>query len=253
MGYGYFANVNNALRHTHSLNKPLIIEQFTGIYNKKQPDLFVESINNNQLDYIDSKPYLALLKPLLPKKQDLEEHRFFQNYKPEIITKRRNELNQTFHKHYIIDSRILAKANIYDYLFQKGAIGAHIRFTSHYINKNIEFNNQIKAYTDYIDKSNYPYVYLATHLKEVEDIFKSKYGSRLIISDHYRNPNTNSDWTSNDTNQLEEDTNVLIDMILLSKCKEIVGGPSNVFYAALWYNPELKFYIPDIFRDIIVG
>ena len=55
---------------------------------------------------------------------------------------------------------------------------------------------------------------------------------------------------SNNLKQTEEDTNVLIDMILLSKCKEIVGGPSNVFYAALWYNTDLKFHIPNILKTV---
>jgi hypothetical protein len=253
MGYGYFANVNNALRHTHSLNKPLIMEKFTGIYNKKQPMILVEPTEDNQLDYSSRKPYLSILKPLLPAKQDLEEHRFPQNYELSILNKRRNQLGTAFHKHYVFDPKILAKANKFDHLFEKGAIGAHIRFVGHYINKSVDFDSQIKSYTDYIDKSNYPFVFLATHLKDVEDIFRTKYGSRLIIYDHYRNPNKNSDWTSNGLDQTEEDTNVIIDMIMLSKCKEIVGGPSNVFYAALWYNPELKFFIPDILKTVIAG
>jgi hypothetical protein len=253
MKYGYFANINNALRHTHSLDRPLIVEKFTNIYNKKQPNIVVEPTNDNQLDYINSRPYLGLLRLALPYKQDLEEHRFPDNYKDSILIKRRIQLNNAFNKHYIFDPKIIKKASKFDNLFEKGAIGAHIRFTGHYINKLIDFDSQIKAYTDYIDNTNYPYVFLATHLKDVENIFRIKYGSRLIVYDHYRNPDKNSDWISNGLKQTEEDTNVLIDMILLSKCKEIVGGPSNVFWAALWYNPELKFFIPDILKTVITG
>jgi hypothetical protein len=250
MGYGYFANVNNAIRFTHSLNKPLVMEKFTNITNKEQPNMIIEPINDSQLNYINSRQLLDILRPVLPISQDLDEHRFPKNYEPNILTKRRNELYTAFHKHYTINHKILNKTSKFDNLFQKGAIGAHIRFTGHYINKSIDFDEQIKAYTDYIDKSNYQYVYLATHLKDVEDIFRNKYGSRLIINKHYRNPDKTSDWTSNNLKQEEEDTNVLIDMILLSKCKEIVGGPSNVFCAALWYNPKLNFYIPDIFTPL---
>jgi hypothetical protein len=253
MGYGYFANVNNALRHTQSLGRPLVMEKFTNIYNKKQPSLIVKPTDDNQLDYANSRPYLGLLKLYLPFKQDLEEHRFPENYKDNILIKRRAQLNDAFNKHYVFDFKILKKASKFDQLFEKGAIGAHIRFTGHYINKSVDFDSQIKAYTDYIDHSDYPYVFLATHLKDVEDIFRTKYGSRLIIYDHYRNPNKNSDWTSNNLNQVEEDTNVLIDMLMLAKCQEIVGGPSNVFYAALWYNPKLRFFIPDILKTVIAG
>lgn len=251
MDYGYFANVNNALRHTHALNKPLVMENFSGIYNKKQPTTLIERSGSNQLSY--NKPILKIIEPVLPAKQDLEEHRFPQHYEPDTINKRRKQLNSTFHKYYYFDPKIVDATNKFDRYFEKGAIGAHIRFTGHYINKNVDFDSQIKAYTDYIDKSDYPYVFLATHLKDVEDIFRAKYGPRLITHDHYRNPNVSSDWTSNGLDQNVEDTNVLIDMIMLSKCKEIVGGPSNVFYAALWYNPNIKFFIPDILRTAIAG
>lgn len=253
MNYGYFANVNNALRFTHSLNKPLIMEHFTNIHNKKIPGMLIEPTTDNQLNYVNSKKHLVILRPLLPIKQDLEEHRFPLNYNPAVLSKRRYELHETFNKHYDIDQKILAKTNKFNHFFQKGAIGAHIRFAGHYINQNIDFDAQVESYTNYIDKSDYPYVFLATHLKDVEDIFRSKYGSRLIIYDHYRNPDKNSDWTSNNLKQTEEDSNVLIDMILLSKCREIVGGPSNVFYAALWYNPELKFHIPEVLKTVIAG
>ncbi len=208
---------------------------------------------NNQIEFSDYilKP---LLKPLLPRLLDLDEHRYANNYEPNTcLSKKRFELNKSFHKHYSIDSKIINLTDKYNNIFNKGVIGTHIRFSGFYINKKNDFNKQIKAYTDYIDKSKYHYVYLATHLKDVEDIFRNKYGSRLIINEHYRNPNKNSDWTSNNLKQEEEDTNVLVDMILLSKCKEIVGGPSNVFYAALWYNPELKFHIPDILKDVVCG
>lgn len=253
MGYGYFANVNNLIRFTHSLDKPLVTEHFTNIHSKKTPNIVVEQINDNQLKYTDTKEHLKIFALQLPTPQNLDEQRFPENYEPHILNIRRSELNKAFHKHYYIDSDILDKTKIFDHLFVKGAIGAHIRFAGHYINTKINFNQQIKSYTDYIDQSNYYYVYLATHLKDVEDIFRKKYGTRLIIYEHYRNPDKNSDWISNNLSQIEEDTNVLIDMILLSKCKEIVGGPSNVFYAALWYNLQLKFYIPDLLKTVIVG
>ncbi len=253
MAYGYFANLNNALRFTHSLNKPLVVENFTNIQINKIPKMMIEPGKDNQLNYSFGRKHLTILSLAMPFPQDLDEHRFPKNYEPHILSKRRHQLNMAFNAHYSIDFRILNKAGKFDSLFEKGAIGAHIRFTGHYINAKVDFDKQINAYIDYIDKSNYPYVYLATHLKDVEDIFRSKYGSRLIIYEHYRNPNKNSDWTSNNLKQTEEDTNVLIDMIMLSKCKEIIGGPSNVFWAALWYNPDVKLYIPDVLKNAIAG
>ncbi len=253
MNYGYFANLNNVLRFTHSLNKPLIMENFTNIQNKKIPKMIIEPGQNNQLDYTNGRKYLGILSMTMPRPQDLDEHRFAKNYEPHIISKKRLQLNKTFNTYYSIDFRILNKASKFDNLFEKGAIGAHIRFAGHYLNQKIDFDKQIKSYTDYIDKTNYPYVYLATHLKDAEDIFRTKYGTRLIIYEHYRNPDKNSDWTTNNLAQEEEDTNVLIDMLMLSKCKEIVGGPSNVFWAASWYNPNVKLHIPDVLKNVISG
>jgi len=263
IGYGYFANVNNALRFTHSLGKPLVIDNFTNIVTKNPPGLVVKPANNhynNQLNYVNGEsPYLAVLGPMLPKALNLDEHRSASHYESKNLPQKRRGLNEAFHKHYAVDPKIISITSKYDDAFKKGAIGAHIRFIGHYTTSpksdgpDLNFENQIKAYTDYIDKSEYERVYLATHLKEVEKIFRKKYGHRLIIYEHYRNPDKNSDWTSNNLAQVEEDTNVLIDMILLSKCAEIVGGPSNVFYASLWYNPDLKFHIPDILKTTVCG
>ena len=49
------------------------------------------------------------------------------------------------------------------------------------------------------------------------------------------------------------DNPLLIDMLALASCKHVVGGASNVLYAALWYTPELEFSFPPILATLNSG
>ncbi len=91
----------------------------------------------------------------------------------------------------------------------------------------------------------YETVFIATHLKDALESFKTRYGDKLIINDHYLNDNNNADWVDNDIDARTERENVFADVLLLSKCGHLIGGPSNIFYMALHFSPDVDFTIPD--------
>ena len=259
---GYFAHVNHFLyliansKGEGSLK--FSPKYFTGIESKHNTTNFKNPLEINALAYSDDKlledrnqKWLFDNKYTFPS----SDHRYPESYRnKEQITKRRKELNKAFNNNCRISKHILVITNSYNSRFNTNVLGIHIRSQKQSKLEHIPFEEFIKIYTDYVDSKlkEYSSIFLATHLQDAFDLFKNRYGNKLIVHNHYLNPNNKSDWTDNKIDREEENRNVLIDMILLSKCKEIVGGPSNVFYAAIWYNTSLNFYMPDIYKEEVL-
>lgn len=165
---------------------------------------------------------------------------------------RRRELKRTFHDNFYFKSGPVSKsASLREVITGTPTVGAHVRFLRHFA-KPLSFREYLESYWSVVDarlSNECDQVFLATHLRDVHTEFKKRYGNRLVWYEQYLNPNGQSDWHGNKRLDTEREE-VVIDMFLLACCKTVVGGPSNVFYAALWWNPDLEYSILPILEGV---
>ncbi len=128
--------------------------------------------------------------------------------------------------------------------FKNGPVlGVHIRRTDHH--HEIQ-EVKIERYLKLIDKKlkQEDRLFLATDDTSVVDVFKEKYGSILLLNDVQRSAGEVSTHSNPDfTDKFKLGLDALVDCYSLSRCREAILTQSNFSYAALLFNPELKYHL----------
>lgn len=83
-------------------------------------------------------------------------------------------------------------------------------------------------------------VFLATDQTQFLDAFKNKYGTNLICYDALRSADHVAPFRKKTSNPYKKGEDVLIDILLLSKCDFLLKGPAAVGEVALWFNQRLE-------------
>ncbi len=126
--------------------------------------------------------------------------------------------------------------------FKTGPVlGVHIRRTDHH--EEIPAV-KIESYMSEVERKlvKGERLFLATDDKHVLDIFAKKYGDMLLVNNVLRSSgkvSTHSNPEFIDKFRLGLDA--LVDCYSLSLCRQVILTQSNLSYAALLFNPELKF------------
>ena len=121
-------------------------------------------------------------------------------------------------------------------------IGVHIRGTDFAY---AEPTNPL-AYFDEIDRrlSNWSTdqyrVFLATDQSQFVDLFRRRYGERLITYDSLRSNRKLPPFKFSKESPYKRGEDVLIDLLLLSRCNFLLKGAAAVGEYALWFNPSLR-------------
>jgi len=133
----------------------------------------------------------------------------------------------------------------------RNILGVHIRRTDHH--EEIA-PVKIESYVKEIDKriGKIDGIFLATDDADVVDFFKKKYGDLLVINNSVRSTGgiaVHDRMGANDKRKLGLDA--LIVCYSLSRCQEVILTHSNLSYAALLLNPELKYKLMERFETRI--
>lgn len=128
-------------------------------------------------------------------------------------------------------------------------LGVHIRGTDH--SEEIA-PVKFKAYLKEVDRriNGFDKLFLATDEQYVVDIFQEKYGSKLMVNDVIRSSGdlaVHYDQRIKDRYRLGLDA--LIECYSLSICSEAILTHSNLSYAALLFNPDLKYKLMERWRS----
>ncbi len=83
-------------------------------------------------------------------------------------------------------------------------------------------------------------VFLATDQSQFVDLFTRQFGDRLITYASTRSATDVPVFLFRDMSPYKKGEDVLMDILLLSKCDFLVKGASAVGEYALWFNPELE-------------
>lgn len=93
---------------------------------------------------------------------------------------------------------------------------------------------------------NYDSILLTTQVEPFVEEFKKVFGNRCIITDRPKRLPTDMDWigvseSMSDDDYIEEIKYCLLDVLLSSECKHIIGSSSNMFLGALSINPNAEY------------
>jgi hypothetical protein len=83
-------------------------------------------------------------------------------------------------------------------------------------------------------------IFLATDQAQYVKVFADRYGDRLVYSDCFRSDNEVAPFLRKELSAYQKGEDVLIDMLLLSRCDFLIKGSSNVGEMALYFNPNLE-------------
>jgi hypothetical protein len=117
------------------------------------------------------------------------------------------------------------------------------------MNENLYYDNIMKE-IDNLQKK-YDYIYVSTIIQPIYNLLSKKYNNKILFNnDINRLSSTNNDWMSLsiDLKQIYKES--YIDAFFLSKCDFILGGSSNLFLAALIFNPNIPYKIFDAVKNI---
>lgn len=84
-------------------------------------------------------------------------------------------------------------------------------------------------------------VFLATDQSQFVDLFASKYGERLVTSAAIRSSSDVPVFLLQGVSPYQKGEDVLLDILLLSRCHFLLKCASAVGEYALWFNPEMEF------------
>ncbi len=154
----------------------------------------------------------------------------------------------------VINQRIKFKDEISDkverfwtaHLKNKKTIGVHYRGTD--IQASLDMyaktikkanNDDYFSAVDFLIRSGYDMIFLATDDEKVLKIFKERYGDKLVYRESERSKNGRGIHFLN-ANRRQQGEDVIIDALLLSKCDFFLYGYSNVSTVVKYLNPFLK-------------
>jgi len=151
-----------------------------------------------------------------------------------------NKLHKLFFKYFTIPDELM---KIADDLDLQNFLGIHFRGTDKTIdnkmNTPITKNDFFIILNEYIKKNNIKNIFLASDENDIIEILKNKYPNIILKSS--RDFKGNLFWKYNQDKQLNAKY-AMIDMLCLSKCKEVLKVSSSLSSFAKIINPNLKIF-----------
>lgn len=113
------------------------------------------------------------------------------------------------------------------------------------VQKPLSIGRFIKRVKEYIIKYDYDYVFLATEVDEAVDVFKKAFGNRLFCTDQQRFHSSErrilaSVHFDRDNDEYKKAMEYLTVLMLLTKCKAIVGSKCTAVQYACAFNPRME-------------
>jgi len=159
----------------------------------------------------------------------------------------RVEMNRLINKYVKVKQEIEDKVSRIVSDLGKNPLGVHIRMTDkHNCTKHGEPETgkpiSVKLYQEHIEKNlkeNESKVFLATDDLDVLEAMKERYDDSIVTTECIRSNGDKSVHHHLKGNNREKGEQVLIDCLVLSRCRHIIKGISNVALCAMFWNLDL--------------
>ena len=128
-------------------------------------------------------------------------------------------------------------------------VGVHGRSSVHYAGLEAKSTEHIELMADAAEKALAKLppgskIFLATHLDHFVAYFRIRFRDRLAVNDTAagRDTDPGSDWNRG-ANVLQMARDVFLDALLLARCRQVIGGVSNVVLYVACHNPQIPIGI----------
>jgi len=179
--------------------------------------------NGNML--FDKVPYYSVKESKFPDYDEVEK------------------LRPYIQKYISVKPELQQEAEAFVKSLRGSVLGVHIRGTDMNYAPDHPRPPSVEMFAETIDKleDQYQHILLCTDEQEILEKMKARYGEKIVFSNAYRSEDSSSihnnvPKTHRALHRYMSGREVMIDMLLLSKCGAIVCGYSNVPYAAILMN-----------------
>lgn len=159
----------------------------------------------------------------------------------------RDSLNQGWNRFSLTDE-LSNTFNEEKKIINQNTLCVMIRTSLHYDGYGHNTNKIIKSVIDDVKNKleNYDNVLLTTQVQPFVDEFKKVFGDRCVFPERPKRLPKDMDWigvsrSMSDSDYIEEIKYCLLDVLLSSQCKHIIGSSSNMFLGALSINPSVDY------------
>jgi hypothetical protein len=230
----FFEQPNFGINDFHSVT----VNNFRSLYDKK---LTIDNINN------------------VIKIYDKYNGWFYNNvniFYDENFQNLRDEFNKSYNS-LILNKKILSELETFENKFNSNVLGVAVRIPSHYTfdkTEGVPTLSRISAENFYekicdeifekFNNEKYEKIFVCCDVEYFLNLLKNKFGDeKLIYTKYDRIKTLDGDWVDKRMSFYDEYRMALIDCLLLSKCKYVIGGSSNIFLTSLIINNKVNFKI----------
>lgn len=153
----------------------------------------------------------------------------------------RAKARETVEKYVRPNRRIREKVDAFwaEHMKSPSVLGVHMRGTDFHYAPPVSPPEYFPLIDDWIRRRPDLQIFLATEQSQYVEIMQHRYGARLVTYDAARSDNEIAPFEMESVGPYRRGEDVLIDILLLSRCEHLLKGASNVGEMAMYFGPSL--------------
>ena len=153
----------------------------------------------------------------------------------------RRKGRETIRKHVRVKPHVMQKVDAFVESEMRGRyiLGVHIRGTDLHYAPPVSPAEYFEPIEGYLEAHPGTAIFLATDQLQYLEVMQKRYGRRVLSYDCLRSATSTAPFEMKVGSPYQKGEDVLIDILLLSKCEFMIRGASNVPEMALYFNPEI--------------
>lgn len=169
--------------------------------------------------------------------------------------KQRNKGHETLSRYIRIKPEITYRVELFWNTYLKGydVLGVHIRGTDLMYAPPVSPAEYFEFIDNWLKNNNNPKVFVATDQYQYLTAFQARYGDTIVACDCSRSTDEVVPFNMKDISAYKKGTDVLMDMLMLSRTRFLIKGTSNVGEFAMYINPDLKCLDLSICKQFAFG
>ncbi len=154
----------------------------------------------------------------------------------------RKKGRETVRSYVRIKPHILEKVDHFFDLYMKGRhmLGVHIRGTDLHYAPPVSPAEYFESIERYLEDNPDAHIFLATDQVQYLELIKKRYGSIVHHYDCLRSSTSTAPFNSKAGSPYQKGEDVLIDVLLLSRCDFLIRGASNIPEMAIFFSENLE-------------
>lgn len=158
------------------------------------------------------------------------------------FAEQRKKGHESVRRYVRIRPHILEKVDRFFNSYMKGrhVLGVHLRGTDLHYAPPVSPAEYFESIERYLEDHPNAHIFLATDQIQYLELIKKRYGSIVKYNDCLRSATSTAPFNRKDGSPYRKGEDVLIDILLLSKCAFLIRGASNIPEMAIFFSKNLE-------------